>query len=172
MKFFVNIILLLIFTFFSNAFVYSQQDTIKIEKKESTMALTKSPSVAIYRSLILPGLGQLYVESYWKAPIVFAAAGTLIYIIIDNQIKFSDYDKRLSNMDKTNTEYQLTKLYREYYRDNRDMGALYLIGVYLLASVDAYVGAHLYDFQVDENLSYNIGLSALPIPKVSLKINF
>lgn len=133
---------------------------------------SKSPSTAIYRSLILPGLGQIYVESYWKAPIFIAATGTLVYLIIDNQIKFADYDNRLSALQRTDRDYQITKIYREYYRDNRDMSGLYLMAVYILAAVDAYVGAHLYDFQVNDNLSMNIRVAPFPIPAVSLKINF
>ena len=46
---------------------------------------------------------------------------------------------------------------REFYRDNRDMSAFYLLGVYVLATVDAYVGAHLFDFDVsDDAISYRI----------------
>jgi hypothetical protein len=134
--------------------------------------MSKSPTGAIYRSLAMPGWGQLYVESYWKAPIFFAATGTLIYFIIDNQIKYSDYENRLIGMSKNDIDYQITKLYREYYRDNRDMSGFYLIGVYVLAAVDAYVGAHLYDFQVDDKLSMYMGVSATPIPMVNLQIKF
>ena len=40
--------------------------------------------------------------------------------------------------------------WREYYRDNRDMSAFYLMVVYMLSAVDAYTGAHLYDFNVND----------------------
>lgn len=164
--------ILVTFIVLSINFVFSQEDTTSVPAKSKMMEMTKSPSGAIYRSLVLPGWGQIYVESYWKAPIFIAATGTLMYFIIDNQIKFDDYDNRLSGMSKTDDDYQLTKLYREYYRDNRDMSGFYLLAVYILASVDAYVGAHLYDFQVDDNIAMKFSVMAAPIPYVSLSIKF
>lgn len=150
----------------------AQSDTTQPKKQKSSYVMTKSPGGAIWRSLAVPGWGQVYVESYWKAPIFFVGAGTLIYIIIDNQIKFADYDRITSRMAKTDPDYNMTKLYREYYRDNRDMSGFYLLAVYVLATVDAYVGAHLYDFQVDDNLSMSIGISSIPVPAVGIQIRF
>jgi len=46
------------------------------------------------------------------------------------------------------------------------------LAVYILAAVDAYVGAHLYDFQVDDTLAMQFGLSAAPVPAVSFTIRF
>ena len=60
------------------------------------------------------------------------------------------------------------KSWREYYRDNRDMSAFYLLGVYILAAVDAYVVAHLFDFDVSETgIAYSI------MPDINYgKVNF
>ena len=40
---------------------------------------------------------------------------------------------------------------REFYRDQRDLFAIYLGLTYLLTLVDAYVDAHLFDFSVTES---------------------
>ena len=40
---------------------------------------------------------------------------------------------------------------REFYRDNRDVNIAYFIGVQILSMIDAYVGAHLFDFDVDNS---------------------
>ncbi|MDT3738985.1 MAG: DUF5683 domain-containing protein [Candidatus Kapabacteria bacterium] len=165
-------VVILLFLCACNLDLYCQSDTIETKEQQSTYVMNKSPSGAIWRSLVVPGWGQLYVESYWKAPIFFAATGTLVYFIIDNQVKFNDYDNRMAGMDKTNKDYSNLKLFREYYRDNRDMSGFYLLAVYILAAVDAYVGAHLYDFQVDDTLAMQFGLSAAPVPAVSFTIRF
>jgi hypothetical protein len=169
-------ILLISFIFIANiAFCYSQDeiDTAKVEStvKRSKFEMTKSPSGAIYRSLVLPGWGQWYVESYWKAPIFLAGALGLYGSIIYNQIEFSNYAEILDGMEKDNPDYQITLLRREYFRDNRDMSGFYLIGVYVLAAVDAYVGAHLFDFEVDENLSIGFIPHSLN-PRVAVFIRF
>lgn len=170
MKFSGLILLLIVFCFSVN--LKSQTDTTKAKPKSKSVNLSKSPGGAIWRSLAVPGWGQVYVESYWKAPIFFAASGTLIYLIIDNQLKFADYDQKLSKMQRMDINYSTTKLYREFHRDNRDMSGFYLLAVYLLATVDAYVGAHLYDFQVNDNLSMGIQISSVPVPSVGFKIKF
>ncbi|MBP7215307.1 MAG: hypothetical protein KBA52_06720, partial [Candidatus Kapabacteria bacterium] len=61
---------------------------------------------------------------------------------------------------------------REYYRDNRDQSIFIMVGVYILAAVDAYVGANLYDFNVSEDLSINIIPKDLNGIAVNLQIKF
>jgi hypothetical protein len=135
--------------------------------------MQKSPTGAIWRSLVLPGWGQYYVESYWKAPIFTGAAAFMIYRIVYFHNNFMDYADRVDALKSELVRLKLEdpenpKIYeieyrtlpveknrREYYRDNRDMSGFYLLGVYALATVDAYVGAHLFDFDVsDEGIAY------------------
>lgn len=114
--------------------------------------MTKSPVSAVLLSLLMPGLGQLYVESYWKIPLFLGATGVLTYLIVDNHkkfIKFEDEWERMSDYDQNKNLWYLKK---EFYRDNRDRSAFYLLGVYIINAIDAYVGAHLYDFNVDDNI--------------------
>jgi len=142
--------------------------------------MQKSPTGAIWRSLVLPGWGQYYVESYWKAPIFTGAAVFMAYRIGYFHSNFMDYSDRVESLknelerlkanDPDNPlineiEYRtlpVEKNRREYYRDNRDMSGFYLLGIYALATVDAYVGAHLFDFDVsDDGISYSLQPSIL-----------
>ncbi len=135
-------------------------DTAKTETpKKPIFEMQKSPSGAVLRSLALPGWGQYYVESYWKAPLFLAAAGTCVYFIIDNNNKFNTKDDELTaikNANLNDSRINYLTLQREVYRDNRDQAAFFLAGVYIIAAVDAYVGAHLFDFDVSDKLSLNI----------------
>ena len=152
----------------SSTFSIAQQDSVSQNsttrsevQKENTeeFKMTKSPMGAILRTFALPGWGQLYNEQYWKAPIFFGAAATLTYMIISNHNKFSDKAdqiKLLEDSDPNNISLPLMRQQREVHRDNRDMSAFYLGTVYLVAAIDAYVGAHLFDFTVDDNLSMSL----------------
>lgn len=171
------IISLILTAFLSSIELYSQlpSDTLSPSDTvifKSKAVMTKSPSGAIWRSLALPGWGQIYVETYWKAPIFFAAAGTLAYLIIDNHSKYSDYEDRLSKMSKEDPDYKNIKLYRELHRDNRDMSGFFLLGVYILAAVDAYSGAHLYDFEVNSNISLQMNIRPYPFPAAGFFLKF
>ena len=115
---------------------------------DTTFVMQKSPWGAVARSAILPGLGQFYNESYWKIPIIWGFAGWFIYEWIQN-----------NDLYKTNgdlyiqTGEELYRTYRDFYRDQRDNFTIYLVAVYLLNLIDAYVDAHLYDFNIDEDIS-------------------
>src|SRR5690606_23059623 len=50
----------------------------EVTQRESVNPL--APSKAAFYSAILPGLGQIYNKRYWKAPIVWGAIGTGIYV--------------------------------------------------------------------------------------------
>ncbi|MGA1415206.1 MAG: DUF5683 domain-containing protein, partial [Candidatus Kapaibacteriota bacterium] len=48
----------------------------------STPIPQKSPTLAIAYTALFPGLGQVYVESYWKAPIAAGAALFFAYQVV------------------------------------------------------------------------------------------
>ena len=56
-----------------------------------------SPAKAAFYSAILPGLGQAYNKKYWKIPIVYAAIGTGVYFIIDNNKKYNRIQRRIQS---------------------------------------------------------------------------
>ena len=130
------------------------------KKKESIekFKMKKSPWLAVGLSAIFPGLGQIYNESYWKLPIVAFFTGLLGYEIIWNNSKFLDYrDKYAATQSTINPEGDTRfRDLREFYRDQRDQNLLYFGIFYLINMADAYVDAHLYDFNVNDKI--NIGL--------------
>jgi hypothetical protein len=141
----------------------NQQNTTLEQKDTSvtkTSTLTKSPVGALWRSFVFPGWGQIYVENYWKAPIFIAGLGASVYFIIWNNQKYKFYQQEYDDLlgsDPDNTyELERLKSQKEYYRDNRDKSYFFLGATYILAAIDAYVGAHLFDFNVDDNLSIRL----------------
>jgi TM2 domain-containing membrane protein YozV len=111
------------------------------EDNEDTVSdSSKSVTTAIVLSLIIPGSGQIYYGDYWKAPLFFGGAAILGWWAWKNNETFKDLDAQGDPN-------------KEIYRNNRDQSLFFLAGVYILAAVDAYVGVHLYNFNVNENLS-------------------
>lgn len=118
------------------------------------------------RSAIIPGWGQLYNESYWKIPIIWGASAWFIYAWIrqdDNYNYYRDlYNKSLIETSNGNANY---KKLRDFYRDDRDLFAIYLGLTYFLNIIDAYVDAHLFDFDIGMNSFTNE-------PEFKIKLNF
>ena len=143
---------------------------VPISKKKYEMA--KSPTTAVLLSLVLPGAGQFYNESYWKVPLFLGATGILTYLMIDNHNKYKTWQEKYDNPETPESEKIFYKSMKEGYRDLRDQDAFYLVGVYILAAVDAYVGAHLYDFNVTDDLTLKVHTGYINSLRIGISLNW
>ena len=138
----------------------------------------KSPKKAALFSAIIPGSGQIYTEKYWKLPIVYAGIITSIYFIDENNKKYENYkEAALLSYDTGENQlgytYSELKTLKDHYRRNRDVSYFSLAGIYILNIVDASVNAHLYNFDVSEDISINIKPHlSLYNSAVTLSLNF
>lgn len=145
---------------FSDSLKKTRTDSVKI------IAVPKhSPKVAVLLSAVVPGAGQFYNKKYWKIPVVWAGLGVCGYFIRSNHILYRDYkDALLQRVDTNITEpdkyldiYSTDQLItlQDQYRQNRDLFIIVTSLVYVLNIVDALVDAHLYTFDVSDDLSIN-----------------
>jgi len=126
-----------------------------------------SPLKASLMSICLPGLGQFYNKKYWKIPIIYAGLGVMTYFIVTNSREYSKYKNAYIesvNNDSTGQYQDLVYKYsaedllsaREYYRRNLEVTCI-LTGVwYILNIVDAAVDAHLFTYNISDNLSLKV----------------
>lgn len=156
-----KLLLIILFSILFSGITNAQEK--KIEEKEH------SPKKAIYLALALPGAGQIYNKKYWKLPLVYGAlAGSLSYTVY-NHNRFKKFESALKDFQESTDEnpekylglYDETKVgeIALEYRNERDRGILITAGVYLLQVLDAYVDAHLFDFDISDDLSLNISPS-------------
>ena len=99
-------------------------------------------------------------KKYWKIPVIYAAAGGLTYSFQFNQSHYIKYrDAYKSSLNNTYVgpydQGQLLSLYTYYHR-YRDLTVIGFAAVYLLNIIDASVDAHLFYFDVSDDLSFNI----------------
>jgi hypothetical protein len=158
----------------------SAQDSLHVKmdsviRKESL----HSPTFAGLASAVIPGAGQVYNHKYWKLPIVYAGLATTgffmyfngnVYFTVRNNLNSrvagystpqpqflilnSIFSKTTINLnDFTFDDMQtLEDDYRRYFTLSIIAGGV----VYLLNILDAVVDAHLYHFDVSDDLSMNI----------------
>ncbi len=125
------------------------------------------PEIAWIRSAILPGWGQWYNKSYWKLPFVYGAYGGMVYLVWFNNNEYtrfrSAFRLRTDGDDTTNptdipdnVSDESIRTARDAARRNRDLAILGVLVVHVLQVVEAYVDAHLKDFDVSDDLAINI----------------
>lgn len=144
---------------------------VKKDTNQYNFKMTKSPTKALIYSAIIPGLGQMYNKSYWKIPIIWAVGGYFMYEIIKNNNSYIDYRNLYENSQTSANPNgdQRYKVLREFYRDQRDQFYLYAGLVYLINLFDAYVDAHLFDFDVSDNIQIEGFINSKSL--MNLKIN-
>ena len=178
----------------------SAQDSLDTAPDSTHREKTHSPLFAGIASAILPGTGQVYNHKYWKLPIVYAALATAgisayfngnIYFTVkknlDSRIagdsvpspRFLILNSIISKTTKDLTLYtdddllKIEEYYRKYFTLSIIAGGI----VYFLNIVDALVDAHLYHFDIGDNLSLDIrpeifsSFSSSPAPGFSLSLN-
>ncbi|MBD1397566.1 hypothetical protein H9Q13_10340 [Pontibacter sp. JH31] len=129
------------------------------------------PGRAALFSAAIPGLGQVYNGAWWKVPIIYATGGVLGYFIIDNNNKYQDFRVALNARNRDSSDVYVNSLIygiqrsngtqnlrysRDFYRRNRDLTIILSVVAYTMQIAEAYVHAHLREFDVSENLTLRV----------------
>tara|TARA_B110000503_G_C7155095_1_gene416943 strand:+ start:2402 stop:2986 length:585 start_codon:yes stop_codon:yes gene_type:complete len=145
-----------------------------------------SPKKATLLSLAVPGLGQAYNKKYWKIPLVYAIIGTPLFFALEeaklyNEFKDAYVAEQLGNTHKYTDVYDATQLNAllEGHRQNRDLFVVLTVAAYAMNILDAAVDAHLYNFDVSDDLSASLKpsfqfdqINSTMIPSVTLSLKF
>ena len=170
---------------FTSIFFFNH--SIAQEKTNDTLALTMSAkhraNRAAIMSAVIPGAGQIYNKSYWKVPVLYGGFAALVYFIDFNNKNYKTFKSAyLFRTDADSTTIDNFPGYtdddllvrKDYYRRNRDFCYILTGVVYVLNIIDAYVDAHLKDFDVSDDLSLhthpyiNIDGNGTPVAGISL----
>jgi hypothetical protein len=146
--------------------------------EERKVEFNPSPTRAVWMSALFPGLGQLYNRRYWKLPIIVGGFLGLGYATSWNNSMLTDYQRAYRDImdnDPSSNSYMdffppttkesdldtswlssLLKSRKDFYRRNRDLCIICMVGVYFLAMIDAYVDASLSHFDISPDLSMDV----------------
>ncbi len=134
--------------------------------KDSIKINTHSPRKASLYSMVLPGMGQVYNHQLWKVPVLYAGIATLTYFFIFNTNKYHTYRNEFvarasSDSSNFNPAYSIYSdntilLLKNFYQRNLEFTYIVAGLVYLLNIIDASVYAHLFTFDVGNDLSLRI----------------
>lgn len=156
-----------------------------------------TPRGALWRAAVLPGWGQFYNDQYLKIPVVYGTLGGITTAALAFNHQYLKYrhaylyqawqeevdqgavdehpypqyeDEHARLIDRTGPlSSEVLRRQRDKLRRNRDLMYIGLGIAYGLTIVDAYVSAHLADFDVSDDLSLQVAPNG---HQVRLKFTF
>ncbi len=135
------------------------------------------PREVMFKSARLPGWGQVVNEQTWKVPIVYGLLGGLGYYSYWVHDQYTDYRAAAYNANPENDDEKFgptppdidpnqsesaLRDHRDFLRNRRDLTFVLIVAAYGLNIVDAYVFAHLRDFDVSDDLSAGFDIKPGP----------
>ncbi|MGB3801483.1 MAG: DUF5683 domain-containing protein [Lewinella sp.] len=156
-----------------------EADSLVISDQPLTLKeINASPKKALLWSLI-PGGGQVYNRAWWKVPIVYGGLLGIVAVADYNQNIFSRYttaieqrclgdgliiDIPYAECLTTPNEPGLAEIStqglisaKNSANKQRQTAYVFVIAGYVLQAVEAFTDAHLKDFDIDDDLSLQIG---------------
>ncbi|MCL2560700.1 MAG: DUF5683 domain-containing protein [Rikenellaceae bacterium] len=134
--------------------------------------LPQKVKIATTLSTIMPGAGQIYNGSYWKAPIVMGGFASMIMVVDWNNRGYQRFrlaynlmtSGQIDAVEPALRRRQPSELQniRNLYRRNRDLGIILTGAIYLINIVDAHVDAHLKDWDIGDNMFAALDFSVRP----------
>lgn len=137
-----------------------------------------NPNIAIRRSAMVPGWGQITNKKYWKVPLVYGALVTTGVIFFRNIDQYRDSREAyiLATDGDPSNDFQIKqpyfavkdqpdriRVFRNSVRQNIDYSVLFFIAFWGLNVADAAVDAHLKTFDVSDELSLQFKAGYSPI---------
>ena len=154
------------------------------------------PKSVLYKSMIVPGWGQVVNKQTWKVPIIYGLLAGLGYYSVYLTKRYHDYRAAYYNLNPRppdneppmdqrfgstpsfipeNPNLNELKSLRNTYHNRRDLVYVGIAVAYGLNIVDAYVFAHMRSFDVSEDLSMRTsiqpGIMAQAAPGFTLSID-
>ncbi len=180
-----------------NFFLFENRIADRPIKQDTTEANSESrefpkPTSVMYKSLMVPGWGQIVNKQAWKVPIVYGLYAGIGYYTYTVHQDYKDYRAAFYNAQRgedTDLKFGPTpeqlqgvnqnqlRTNRNSLRNRRDLMFVVLVLAHGLNAVDAYVFAHMRSFDVSDDLSARATISpellALSTPgiKLSFKLN-
>jgi hypothetical protein len=138
-------------------------------------ATKRDPRKATVRSLVFPGLGQLYNRQPWKLGLIYGGAGAAFYFFQTNQHLYATYmagyeaaylsvstGTKTAIVDGRILSIQQLERAGDQFHQQRDLTLILTVVGWALNAVEANAAAHLMNFDLSDNLSIRITPSLLP----------
>jgi len=127
--------------------------------------LTQQPTVALVKSMFIPGLGQIGNRKYFKAALFLGFDAWFVSSAIKHRRDARDFRDKFESVDGDDAA--SVALRREYYnqyqdsRDSRNKYTWFAVITTFVSMFDAYADAHLSGFPIKKDKNVRVSLQTL-----------
>jgi hypothetical protein len=156
--------------------VHGQADSTKHSKKSETPIIIDNniavdtakrerhhyPRIATLSSALVPGLGQIYNQKYWKVPIIWGG-GLALFAYFDYSNEYYHrfklaYEQKSNELPVTDPDFEdmeqtVLNINKNSFRAHRDKALLYIGLLYAANIIDAMVDANMFDYDISDDLT-------------------
>jgi hypothetical protein len=148
----------------------TNQDSIRMETSHADTSLKhKSPTGALFRSVAFPGWGQFYNAKYFKSLAVFGTETTFITLAAIEWRRRNEHKRKFEDLPPDHPDKYWEFEEFRFYEDRRNLFLWITAGIVFISMFDAYVDAHLYNF--DKEKVPDLSISLIPESKEGKEIN-
>ena len=155
-------------------FVSNGSEEEVVHTTDSVLRKKHNPKLAIALSAVVPGAGQIYNHKAWKVPIIYAGLGASGYCVyhfakLTSQYKL-EYRYRMQGKTElldprfASKDDETILSMKKYHQRNMEISIAATAVVYVLNLIDAVVDAHLFYFDISDDLSMRWSPSMQPDP--------
>lgn len=150
-------------------FSYDEHAGFYLEENDDERQEFPEPKSVMYKSMMIPGWGQIINRQIWKVPIIYALFAGVGYYNYTLTVEYRGYRAAYYNATRgEDTDYKFGRTpdfipdglstqqlrdTRDNLRNRRDFSYIIMVMAYGLNVLDAYVYAHMRSFDVSDDLS-------------------
>lgn len=158
----------------ANAAYAGSENAELVHTTDSALRKKHNPKIAIALSAVVPGAGQIYNRKAWKVPIIYAglgASGFCVYYFAKqtNQYKLEYRYRMQGKTDLLDPRFaskddETILSMKKYHQRNMEISIAATAVAYVLNLIDAIVDAHLFYFDISDDLSMRWSPAVQPDP--------
>jgi hypothetical protein len=161
---------MVILAFHNETLGQTDQDSIRIGTSHADTSLKhKSPTGALFRSVVIPGWGQFYNAKYLKSLVVFGTETTFITLAGIEWRRRNEHKRKFEDLPPDHPDKYWEFEEFRFYEDRRNLFLWITAGIVFISMFDAYVDAHLYNF--DKEKVPDLSISLIPKDKVNIQFS-
>lgn len=148
--------------------IFTVTSTLGVSKESLAVTDTvPKPTTVWIKSAVVPGWGQLVNKQAWKLPVIYGTLGGVTWFALHQHQLYTDYRAAYYNSVPWRSDFRYGPTHpdlqgmppeqilynRNSYRNRRDLSIIVFVAAWGLNAIDAYVFAHLRDFDTGPDLS-------------------